>query len=59
MRFIAMALGSVAELRTHCIISYELQYLKKETLSELELECDVLGKQLQALYNSMERKACA
>lgn len=56
MRFIAIALGSAAELRTHSIIAFELGYITQQILQTLEAECDVIGKQLHALYNSMERK---
>lgn len=56
MRFVAIALGSVAELRTHIIISFELGYINDKVLKELESECDAVGKQLQALYNSLGKK---
>jgi four helix bundle protein len=56
MRFLAMSLGSLAEVRTHAIIACTLEYISTDTLSGIESECDVMGKQLQALYNSMERK---
>lgn len=56
MRFIAMALGSLAELKTHLTIAIELGYLRKENVISVESECEILGKQLQALYNALGRK---
>lgn len=56
MRFVAIALGSIAELRTHGIVSYELGYIAKDVLQILEGECDSLGRQLQSLYNALGRK---
>lgn len=54
MRFIAMALGSLAELRTHFIIAKELGYLKE--LESIEGRCDVLGRKMQSLYRALDRK---
>lgn len=56
MRFVAIAMGSLAELETHLVIAVELGYVKRVKLIEVEKECDIIGKQLHALYNALGRK---
>ena len=57
MRFVAIALGSLAELRTHLVIARELGYVTPGQLSGIDKESDLLGKKLQSLYNALERKS--
>ena len=56
MRFISIAIGSLAEIRTQYHISQELGYAAdfhhKELADLLALE----GKKLHALYNALEKK---
>lgn len=56
MRFIAIAIGSLAELRTQIVISIELGYVTKETTGEISSLMVVLGKKLHGLYKSLEKK---
>ena len=56
MRFVAISMGSMAELKTHLVIVLELGYVKKEKLIEVEEECEIISKQLYALYNALDRK---
>jgi four helix bundle protein len=56
MRYIAIALGSLAELRTQLFISCELGYVQSASIGEIESDCDILGKKLQALYAALGRK---
>ena len=57
MRFIAIALGSLAELRTQLVICRELGYVQPANTKDIEIEGDILGKQLQSLYAALGRKA--
>ncbi|MDX2073857.1 MAG: four helix bundle protein [Alphaproteobacteria bacterium] len=56
MRYLAIALGSLAELKTQLIISVELAYVKPAHADAIEKDMDSLGKQLQALYSSIKRR---
>ncbi len=56
MRFLAMAIGSLAELRTQRIICIELNYVTKEDTHEYAALMVTLGKKLHGLYNAFERK---
>lgn len=56
MRFIAIAIGSLAELRTQLVIANELCYAQKENTGELSSFMVVLGKKLHGLYKALERK---
>lgn len=56
MRFIAISLGSLAELRTQLFIGCELGYTNSKNIAEIEADCDILGKKLQALYAALSRK---
>jgi four helix bundle protein len=52
-RFLSIAMGSVAELETQVILSYELGYLADENQQELLKELDDIGKMLRGLYRSL------
>lgn len=56
MRFIAIALGSLAELKTQIVIARELGYLLKQDWETLMAMTATLGKQLHALYKALERR---
>ncbi len=56
MRYLTIALGSLAELKTQLIIAAELGYVQPVTADAIEIDMDSLGKQLQALYSSIKRR---
>lgn len=56
MRFLAIALGSLAETRTQIVLALNLNYITPTQVSSLESEGNILGKKLNALYNALERK---
>jgi four helix bundle protein len=55
MRFIAMAIGSLAELRTQRVICVELGYSTHADTRELSETMVILGKKLHGLYRALER----
>lgn len=57
MRYVSIAIGSLAELKTHIIIAQELGYFDKATAIPFNEEAMILGKQLNALYTALERKS--
>lgn len=54
-RFINIAKGSAAELRTQVYIATETGVLKKESIEKFIEELKVITKMLQALINSLNR----
>ncbi|MBK8068244.1 MAG: four helix bundle protein [Rhodanobacteraceae bacterium] len=54
-RFIAMALGSLAELETQLLLTARLRLTKTEVESTLAA-ADQLGRMLQALRKTLDRK---
>lgn len=56
MRFVSIAIGSLAELRTQVVIAKELGYTNKETTTEISSLMIILGKKLHGLYKALERK---
>jgi four helix bundle protein len=54
-RFINIAKGSAAELRTQVYIAIETGILKKESIGKFIEELKVITKMLQALINSLNR----
>jgi len=54
-RFINIAKGSAAELRTQMYIAIETGVLKKESMGKCVEELKVITKMLQALVNSLNR----
>lgn len=56
MRFITIALGSLAELRTQLYIANNLGYVIAEDFKAIEETCISEGKQLQSLYSSLQQK---
>jgi four helix bundle protein len=53
-QFLAIALGSLAELETQLIISHEIGYLNQEDFSKLSASLDDIRKMLKALANSLK-----
>ena len=56
MRFLAIAIGSLAELRTQRVICVELGYIGKDDTKKLNSLMVTLGRKLHGLYNALERK---
>jgi len=53
-QFLAIALGSLAELETQLIISHEIGYLNREDSNKLLAALDNIRKMLKALANSLK-----
>ena len=47
--FINMAIGSVAETKSHLYLALDLKYLQESEFSELYCQLDEIGKMLTAL----------
>ena len=56
MRFLAIALGSLAEVKTQIILAVELRYILPEQIKAIQTKANMLGKKIHALYNALERK---
>ena len=54
VRFISIALGSLAGLETQMHIAKELGFLRQDTAAELSQTMDRLGKQLRSLTKSLQ-----
>lgn len=55
IRFLYIAKGSLAELRTQLIIANEIGYIDETQLSILENNCNLIGKRLGALIKAREK----
>jgi four helix bundle protein len=53
-QFLAIALGSLAELETQLIISHEIGYLNREDSGKLSASLDTIRKMIKALANSLK-----
>ncbi len=53
LHFLAIALGSLAELETQIEIATELGYMKKEAMEKLFKKLDEVGKMLRGLKQSL------
>ena len=56
MRFISIALGSVAELETQIIISEDIGYMKDDKKIYFLDLLDTIGKMLRGLYKSLGKR---
>ncbi len=56
-RFIAISLGSCAELKTQLIISQEVGYLSVEKLEELTGTLNQIGRMLKGLQVTVRKRA--
>jgi len=52
VRFFYFAKGSLAEIQTQLDIAYEIEYLNKQTLIDLEEKCQIIGKMLGSLIKA-------
>ncbi|MCC6354184.1 MAG: four helix bundle protein [Verrucomicrobiae bacterium] len=56
-RFLRIAKGSAAELRTQCYISARLTLLDRETSDRFVRECAEIGRMLQGLIRSLREQS--
>jgi four helix bundle protein len=56
-RYLQMALGSVAELETQIEIAHRISFISDEKYTELMSELTIVGKQLNALRQSVLRSS--
>ncbi len=56
LRFISIAMGSLAELETQLELSARLEYIDQPKLGELLAIADELGRMLQGLRKSLQSK---
>ena len=56
LRFIAIALGSLAEVETQLIISNKLNYINQEKLDEMLEKSSTIGRMLRGLQKSLRAK---
>jgi four helix bundle protein len=54
IRFLRIAKGSAAELRTQCYIAAKLEILKQEEATRLTRECKEIASMLQGLIRSIK-----
>ena len=52
-RFIAIALGSLAELETQLLIAQKLGYLNEDDWQETTAQADEIGKMLRSLHKTL------
>jgi four helix bundle protein len=57
IRFILIALGSVAELETQVILAADLKYLTEDKRQDVLEELDAIGRMLRALQKSLAKRA--
>ncbi|NOT67461.1 MAG: four helix bundle protein [Methylophilaceae bacterium] len=56
LRFISIAVGSLAEVETQLIIASKLQFINKETLGEQLEKTGEIGRMLRGLQKSLKAK---
>jgi carbamoyl-phosphate synthase large subunit len=56
IRFLNLAYGSLSELETQLLIAVRLQYTHEPPMSDVMLQCSEIGRMLNGLRNSLERK---
>jgi four helix bundle protein len=54
IHFLHIARGSLAELETQLIVSYNLSFLQEETFKDFENEMKIIGGQLSGLLRSLK-----
>jgi len=54
IHFLHIARGSLAELETQLIVSYNLSFLPEETFKDFENEMKIIGGQLSGLLRSLK-----
>ena len=55
-RFIAIAMGSVAELETQMLLSCHLEFASQQTTDSVLVQLDEINRMLHALHQSLERR---
>jgi four helix bundle protein len=53
--FLHMARGSLLELKSLCILSADLGFLRAEQREKIEIDCDNVGRRLNALLRSLQQ----
>jgi four helix bundle protein len=56
IQFLNISIGSVAEIETLLLLSYELKYLSNDTHQHLQKLLNEIGKMLNALISSLKNK---
>jgi len=56
LRFISIAIGSVAELETQLILAEQLNYIEESKLAELLEKTGEVGRMLRGLQHSLKAK---
>ena len=56
LRFISIAMGSLAELETQLILSVRLNYLEQEKLADLMARTNEIGRMLRGLQASLRTR---
>jgi four helix bundle protein len=56
LRFLYIAYGSVCELETQIMLSGDLDYIKGDTLKEINDNINEVERMLKGLINSLEKK---
>ena len=56
LRYVGIALGSLAELETHLLLAKRLDYGSPDRIAEMMLTLDELGRMLRALQKSLRAK---
>lgn len=59
MRFVIIALGSLAETETHLMIGYRQKYITIEKLDTLLEQAAEIGRMMQGLRKSLEKRMTA
>lgn len=57
IQFLEISRGSLFELNTLIIISYNQQYINKETCGEIENKLNEIGRMLNALITKLDNKS--
>ena len=53
--FLHMARGSLLELKSLCILSADLGFLRTDQCEEIEVDCNNVGRRLNALLRSLQQ----
>ena len=56
-RFISIAMGSVAEMETQVLLSYDLGFLQEQNQVMLLQQLDDIGKMLRGLHRALKQRA--
>ncbi|MCL6448839.1 MAG: four helix bundle protein [Armatimonadetes bacterium] len=56
LQYLRVSRGSLAELETHLIISYKLDFISTGALHKLQKDIDTIGRMTNNLIKSLQRK---